>query len=229
MQMNNEYKELPVYSCHKIEKEIALTGQLTDHLWETAPVIQLVDVETGNAPEQRTEVRILYSESTLYIAFYCEDDYIWGTYYERDSPVYNEECVEVFINPAGSDHQYYELNVSPKNILFDACILSNRINQRADKDFTGLSGYDPDIETKVHVEGEPDLPGNGKYWSVEYAIPFKELYGAPNPVPLPGDRWRINLYRIDSPEKGKSRYYAWNPTGKIDFHRPWKFGILHFQ
>jgi hypothetical protein len=218
-----------VYTCHRIDREITVTGKIDDPLWKVADAIYLVDVETGKNPEQHTEVRLLYSGTRLYVAFHCQDDYIWGTYDQRDSPIYHEECVEVFLNPAGSDHQYYEINVSPKNTVFDACILTNRVNQKEAEGFTGLTDFDPAMTTKVHIEGELGIPGKGKYWSVEYAIPFCELFGAPNPVPVPGDQWRMNLYRIDSPEKGEPGYYAWNPTGKIDFHRPWKFGILRFN
>jgi len=218
-----------IYTCHKIDREIAVTGQINDPLWQLADTIQLVDVETGNSPDQQTEVRLLYSGTRLYIAFRCEDDYIWGTYEQRDSPVYQEECVEFFVNPSGSDHQYYEINVSPKNTVFDACILSNRVSHREAAEFKGLTDFNPDITTKVHIEGEPGIPGKGKFWSVEYAIPFSELFGAVNTIPVPGDQWRVNLYRIDSPERSAKRYYAWCPTGKVDFHRPWKFGILRFD
>ena len=226
--MNDQLSVLPVYQCKRIDREIEISGKIDDPLWKTAQTIRLVDNTTGGSPEQLTEVRILYSSSSLYISFYCEDDYIWGTHEERDSPIYNEECVELFINPASSKHQYYEINVSPKNTVFDACILNNRVAHREKEGFTGLTDFNPDIKTKVHIEGDVDIPGKGQYWSVEYAIPFKELFGAPNPIPVSGDRWRLNLYRIDSPVQGNVRYYAWSPTGKINVHLPWKFGILQF-
>ena len=226
--MKNKSENLPVYPCRKIDNDLKLSGKIDDPNWERAEVIRLVDTETGTPAEQLTEVRMLYSNISLFISFYCEDDYIWGTYEERNSPIYNEECVEVFLNPSSSDHQYYELDVSPKNTIFDACILSNRTNQRTEEGFTGLIDFNPEITTKVHIEGELGKPGKGRFWSVEYAIPFTELYGVPNLIPLPGDQWRINLYRIDSPRNGPFRYYAWSPTGKVDFHLPWKFGTLHF-
>jgi hypothetical protein len=227
--MNNRSNEVPVYLCKKIDKEIKISGRITDPEWKKAQKIKLVDNNTGGPAEQITEVRLLYSSSSLYISFYCEDDFIWGTYDERDSPIYNEECVEVFINPASCEHQYYEVNVSPKNTVFDACILTNRITQRENEGFTGLTEFNPDIKTKVHIEGAFGTPGKGRFWSVELAIPFKELFGAPNPIPLPGDKWRMNLFRIDSPKQGNVRYYSWSPTGKINFHLPWKFGILQFN
>jgi hypothetical protein len=222
-------RDLPVYPCKKTDNEITLTGRIDDPSWEKAEAINLVNNSTGETAKQITEARLLYTESSLYVAFYCEDDYIWGTMEERDDPIYEEECVELFINPSCSKHQYYEINVSPKNTLFDACILNNRQPQREKEKFTVLTGFNPTIRTEVHVEGEFGIPGKGNFWTVEYAIPFSELFGAPNPVPHPGDRWRLNLYRIDAPSKGNKRYYAWSPTGKINFHLPWKFGILQFM
>ena len=68
-----------------------------------------------------------------------------------------------------------------------------------------------------------------KGWSTEYAIPFSALVGSDNLSPHPGDEWRINLYRIDSPEPKRLEYYAWSPTGANDFHRPWCFGVLKFR
>ena len=118
--------DLPVYTCFKIDREIVLDGRLTDALWKKAPAVTLVKADSGAQADVRTEVRLLYSSTTLYIAFVCEDDYVWGTKTEPDADIYNEECVEVFLNPAGSPHQYYEINVSPRNVVFDACILNPR-------------------------------------------------------------------------------------------------------
>jgi hypothetical protein len=220
----------PVYACPRIEREIALDGRLSDPLWKTAPAVRLVFADSGEAADRPTEVRLLYSATTLYVGFVCQDDFVWGTKTEPDSDVYTEECVEVFLNPAGVPHQYYEINVSPKNVVFDACILNPRTPSDPGLKFTGLKDYHPEgLETRVHVDGELDKRGGAKSWTVEYAIPLSRLIGAPHIPPRKGDAWRMNLYRIDSPEPGRLKYYAWNPTEKIDFHRPWRFGILLFQ
>jgi len=70
---------------------------------------------------------------------------------------------------------------------------------------------------------------SAKGWSAEYAIPFAAIIGSDNLAPQPGEEWRINLYRIDSPEPGHLEYCAWSPTGANDFHRPWRFGVLKFN
>jgi hypothetical protein len=221
-------RELPVYQCKLIKREIQISGKIDDPAWEEASKIRLVDNVSGEQADQLTEVRILYSGTTLYISFFSEDDYIWGTHNRRDSPIFNEECVEVFLNPGNSNHQYFEINVSPRNTLFDACILSNRNEEKGKEKFIGLTEFNPEIRTLVHIEGEFGKPGKGCHWSVEYAIPFTELFGAANIIPQTGDQWRMNLYRIDCTREGISRYYAWSPTGIVDFHQPWKFGILEF-
>ncbi len=227
---SEEQTKLLLYNCYKIDREINLTGKLDDPLWRKAEVIELVNADNGKKPDVTTQVRLLYISKMLYIGFHCVDDYIWGTKTDHDADIYNEECVEVFLNPASSTYQYYELNVSPKNVVFDACILNRRSQSDPGAIFMGLREYHPeDMKTLVYVKGKLDKPGEAKYWNVEYAIPFKQLVGAQNVPPKAADKWRMNLYRIDFPNGELRKYYAWNPTKKIDFHRPWLFGILKFQ
>ena len=65
-------------------------------------------------------------------------------------------------------------------------------------------------------------------WTVEIAIPFNEFTTAPNIPPKAGDKWLMNLYRIDRPEDGNDEYSAWQPTGAEQYHLPDKFGELVF-
>jgi hypothetical protein len=222
--------ELPVYTCRKVDREIEMTGRLSDPLWHRAAAVDLVAADSGDKADRATVVRLLWSRTTLYIGFRSEDDFIWGTRTEPDSDIYREECVEVFINPSGYGHQYYEINVSPKNVVFDACILNGRLPDNPEARFIGLTQFHPEnLRTMVSVEGDVDRPGGAKSWTVEYAIPLSSLIGARHLPPRPGDEWRLNLYRIDAPDPKTRRYYAWSAPGLIDFHRPWRFGILRFE
>ncbi len=219
----------PIYECRQINSDIQMSGKVDDPLWRQAQVVKLVDPVSGEPGRFSTTAKLLYNSKCLYIAFECEDDYVWGTITGRDSAIFTEECVEVFICPSGKTRQYYELNVSPRNAIFDALILNGRSETgekgtglRTWKDFT-CEG----LETQVYINGELDKPG-AKGWSVEYAIPFSSILGADNLVPVSGEEWRINFFRIDSPVKGHLEFYAWSPTGANDFHRFWKFGTLKF-
>lgn len=66
-------------------------------------------------------------------------------------------------------------------------------------------------------------------WNVEIAIPFSEFITAENIPKKRGERWRVNLYRIDRPKDGRDEYTAWSPTGEMNFHLPEKFGELIFD
>lgn len=218
-----------VYECRQINTDIHLSGKADDPLWQQAQVANLVDPISGEQGRYVTTVKVLFNTRYLYIAFECEDNYVWGTKTGRDLAIFTEECVEAFICPSGKTRQYYELNVSPQNAIFDAFILNGRsisgergIGLRSWKDFT-CEG----METKVYIDGELGNPG-AKSWSVEYAIPFSSIIGSDNLVPVMGEEWRINFYRIDSPVKGQLEFYSWSPTGANDFHRFWKFGFLKF-
>ena len=215
--------------CKKINSDFEITGDLKNPAWKTANEFVLNDALEKLKPRFKSTVRTLYSNNFLYVGFFCEDDYVWGTHTDRDSAVYAEECVEIFLNPSSSSHQYYEINVSPKNIIFDACILNARSIKNEEDQFVGLAELDFKVVTKTYVEGKLDAPGEAKYWTAEYAIPLKELIGAPNCPPKSGDKWRANFYRIDYPKNGRQEHYAWNPVKVLSFHRPWEFGILEFE
>ena len=61
-------------------------------------------------------MRACWSESHLYVGFYCVDADIWGTYAARDDPLYEEEVVEVFLCPSGDLRHYFEIEVSPRRV-----------------------------------------------------------------------------------------------------------------
>jgi hypothetical protein len=86
------------------------------------------------------------------------------------------------------------------------------------------------LEGTVHVI-VPEFEGKINVAAREFSGDSfrRRLIGAPHIPPREGDAWRMNLYRIDSPEPGRQKFCAWNPTQKIDFHRPWRFGLLMFQ
>ncbi len=220
----------PEHICKKINKTLEITGRLDDPAWFTAEPIKLIDAISGNPGRFSTEVRLLYDDTFLHVGFQCEDTYVWGTITERDGPIWNEECVEVFVNPANVAHQYYEINVSPKNVIFDSVILNRRTIEKPNETFIGLTEWNPEgLITATHIRGAADVPGKAKGWTAEFAIPLTELIGAPNVPPLPGDEWPINFYRIDSPEKDQREHYAWSQTGRAAFHLPWRFGIIKFE
>jgi len=218
----------PQYRCQRINRDLVLSGKVDDPLWQTAEAVVLTDPITGDPKRYQTTARLLYNAQYLYIGFQCEDEYVWGTYTERDSPIFTEECVEAFICPSGKVRQYYEINVSPRNTIFDTFILNGKENGGEHQMISLMEYTCPGLLTAIHIDGELGVPG-ARGWSVEYALPFRSLIGHDHLIPEPGDEWRLNLYRIDSLQRDKLDLYAWATVGKNDFHRPEYFGTLLFQ
>jgi len=222
-------KSRQVYRCHRVSRELRISGRIDDPLWKKAEVVRLKDTRRGATPRYRTEARLLHSRTALYVAFHCDDEYVWGTCRHRDEMLSDEECVELFISPSGEMFHYYELNVSPKNVVFDSVVI-NRLNRRDVRRGTTWSNWwdARSMKTRTYIKGKADTPGGAEFWRAEYRIPFVELAGAVRIPPWIGEQWLMNLYRIDAPSRIAPEYYAWCPTGIIDFHTPWNFGLLKF-
>ena len=229
--------ELPQYDCVRIDGEIKIDGTLTDAAWGSADVIELLTTDTGEKPRQSTEVRLLWNSEYLYVGFLCYDQDIWGTIRERDGNIYDEEVVEVFLDPDCDLRAYIELEVSPLNTLFDAFVVNGKSHGQEmhvlrDWDSETLQhavSVDGTAKTTAPADRGASISPPDTSWSCEIAVPFEDLLTAPNIPPKAGDVWRMNLYRIDRGKtEAEDEYTAWSPTRKIDYHRPQHFGSLRF-
>ncbi len=218
----------PEYVCRRAERPIEINGDLSKPEWCGVEAVPLVDVVTGSPPLQATTARMLYDDEHLYFAFHAADKDIWSTFRKRDDALYEQEVVEMFVDPYGFGKVYYEFNVSPHNVVFDAVILNRTVPPDGVRDIVGLREWDcRGLRTAVLVDGELDTRRPvSRCWDVEAAVPVREL-APPSWPPRPGDTWRLNLYRIDRGAAG-DEYQAWSPTGRVDFHVPWRFGRLVF-
>lgn len=221
---------MPTCHCRHIAAPLEVAGRLSDPRWQMAETLELTDPVTGRPHPDRVSARLLYSDTHLYIGFTCADAYVWATLTGRDTAVWTEECVEVFLCPSGKTRNYYEININPLNTVFDTFILNGRPENGEGWDVMSfVEAYTcKGLETAVFVDGELGQPGAGG-WTAEYAIPFASLIGGDTLTPCPGDQWRMNLCRIDRPPDSPIRHYSWATIGKVDFHLPWHFGTLVFQ
>src|SRR5581483_8361662 len=80
-----------------------------DSAWENASLITPLWLADGSSPAtQATRVRVCFDDIALYVRFDCDDRDIWGTFTQRDEPIYDEEVVEVFLASGADDpHNYF--------------------------------------------------------------------------------------------------------------------------
>ncbi|HWB60698.1 MAG TPA: carbohydrate-binding family 9-like protein [Chthoniobacteraceae bacterium] len=180
--------------------------------WRGIEPVHLKENVGGGQPAQATWFKTAWTEAELRVLFHATDNDAWATHTAHDAPLYEEEVVEVFLDPAGDLQSYFEIEVNPLNAVCDLVLRRTRGGLR--KDF----GW--------HCEGlKTSVNKTANAWTVEIAIPFASL--APG-LPSPGKPWRANFYRIDRPKNARWELSAWSPTGRELFHVPEQFGYLDF-
>ena len=210
----------PEYEVLRAQTPIRVDGILDDAAWSKTPLLgPFVNNHDGSASPLVTEVRVLYDDKFLYFASRFVDDNIWATMKRRDEHLWTEEVVEVFLQADPRQTSYIELEVNPLGALIDIFLLDIR------KPLHYESWNSEKIQWAVHVDGTVDGKPGDKEWTCEIALPMEDIVPAPNIPPKPGDRWRLNMYRVEQlPDKAM---LAWSPTGK-DFHQPARFGDIVF-
>ncbi len=223
--------DLPRYVCRYSSEAPRVDGRLDEPAWQRAAVMELVRADNGSAPRQPTTVRAFWTDNHLCIGFQCVDNDIWAATDQHDGDIYEHEVVEVFVDSNLDGKSYLELEVSPNNTVLDMFVL----NPGGGRRFQAMREYESaGLMTATTLEGSL---GSGKGrgavgdrgWTVEIAIPFESLVLASDLPPLPGQKWRWNLYRIDRPATDKDEYSAWSPTVQINYHQPERFGWLIFS
>lgn len=199
----------PTYKALKMAKAPTLDGKLDE--WTSVRPTAKFKQPDGRPLNKayETSARITWDDTHLYVAYETKDDDIRNTHTANDSTLWEGDVVEMFVQPAGSA-AYYEFQWTPAKATFDAKFTGHRKpawQEAAKWNAGGKNG--------VMLDGSVNSDeGADKSWTVEAAIPFSALGGAPKP----GATWTINLYRIDSKGTHNLAFMgAWAPVGG-DFH-----------
>ncbi len=204
-------KEFPVATCHRRSLG-PLTADETSIFWRGVEPVHLRENLTAEEPRQRTVVKLAWNADEFRLLFQAEDTHAWATLTTRDAPLYEEEVIEVFLDPVGDHECYFEFEVNPLNAVLDLVLRRSRAGYRRD-----FSWDCEALETRVRKHADR--------WIAELSIPFRSLIAQP---PLAGAKWRANFCRIDRPPGIERELSAWAPTRLNTFHVPERFGTLIF-
>ena len=111
------------YRCLRAEGSPgAIDGDLGKAFWRQGEWIEdFHDIEGDSRPRpwKRTRVKLLWTDEALFLAARLEDDTIWATVKERDSIIYVDNDLELFLAPQDSSHRYYELEINAAGTVWD--------------------------------------------------------------------------------------------------------------
>ena len=181
----------------KIQRDINLTGKLSDPLWKSAPTVECpFEVQPGeNTPaNQRTFVKILYNSRFIYFGFVCADktpSTIRAHISDRDN-IFNDDFVFVAIDTYEDNQRAYEFVANPYGIQGDLMRTGN--NEDASWDAVWYS------------KGTVNDTG----YVVEIAVPFKSIHFPSNKL----QNWTVALIR-NFPRASRQQF-SWTPFDRND-------------
>ncbi len=235
------------YLCRETDVAIVIDGNLDDIPWATAPWSDpFVDIEgPGKKPPKfLTKTRMLWDQQYLYVGALLLDPNLWGTMKKRDSVIYYDNDFEIFIDPDGNNHQYYELEINTLGTEWDLRLEKPYRDGGPAIDSWDISG----LKTAVYHEGSVNDPSDTDIlWTVEMAIPWQALgeFTERAAPPEYEDIWRINFSRVQWKLKIQNGKYVkgidsktgkhfpecnwvWSPQGLIAMHYPEMWGEVMF-
>ena len=175
-----------------------------------------------------TSFRALWTADGLALRYDVTDPSPWHTLTRRDERLWNEEVVELFLDVGATGRSYAEIEWNPVNAVVDLWV--DRPENRYDKEWDAAG-----LESRVHPR--KDSAGRTSGWTVTSILPWRALAAKAPPgtalPPVPGDRWRFNVFRIERPGGPKepekdAQLLAWSPTGHRSFHVPLAFREMVF-
>lgn len=202
-----------------------IDGRLDDAVWaHAARTERFVDTMSGAQASPEASARMAWDDEALYVAFEVADELLRSRFEGHDAHLWEEDAVELMIDPDGDGRSYVELQVSPTNLVFDTWFDARRVPQPF-----GHVRWSSELRSAVSTSGTPNDDEADEGWIAEIAIPWRTLgsIGVPAGTPRSGETWRVALYVLDARERGQAGV-GWSPPMIGDFHVPDRFGRVVF-
>ncbi len=237
------------YVCQRSDGRITIDGKLDEPAWQQAARTEsFVDIQGSMrpvAPRHDTGARMLWDDKYFYVGARLEEPHVWASIAERNAVIFHDNDFEVFIDPDGDCHSYYEFEINALNAVWNL-FLDRPYKHGGNAKIREMPGQ----LSQVYVHGTlNDASDQDAFWSVEIAFPWAtmtEHANCPCP-PREGDTWRVGLSRVQwrhtlqdgryvrVPARGQETddnredNWVWSPQGVINMHRPETWGTVQFS
>ena len=197
----------------------SLDGDLSE--WAAVPRTEaFVGTMDGTSGSPEAYARFGWDAQFFYVAFEIGDPWLVSHGEHLDDHLWEEDCAEIMVDPDGDGLAYTEMQVSPRNVVFDT-----RYDSRRQPQPFGHVDWSSHLEARVVTHGEVNDDEGDDGYVVELRIPWSAF---DVPAPHPRDTWRVALYALDTRESGPWAS-GWSPPLEGDFHVPARFGRVTFR
>ena len=235
-----------VYICERLRGSPVIDGRINEEEWKGSEWTEdFVDITGGGEyPPLRTQARMAWDDEYFYVAARLEEPHISATLTEHDAVIWHDNDFEVFIDPDGDTHEYYEIEINAAGTIFDLFLVKPYRDGGPALHHWDIAG----LKKAVGIEGTLNDPSDRDAgWEVEMAIPWIVLAECANKAapPSEGDVWRINFSRVEwktvveggryvkatDSETGKpyaESNWTWTAQGLVNMHYPERWGYVLF-
>jgi len=236
------------YVCYRTPSPLTIDGKLDETAWAAASWSDpFVDIEGDVRPRPRvpTRMKMLWDDQYFYVAADMEEPDVWATLTTRDSVIFQDNDFELFVDPDGDTHAYYELEVNVLGTPWDLMLLKPYRDGGRAIDAWDIAGLEVGIDARGTVNRPRDRDDG---WTVELAMPWEVLSEAATAgkPPQPGEQWRVNFSRVEwqlgivdggyakvlkpgSNQPLPENNWVWSPQGAINMHMPERWGYVQFS
>ena len=192
------------YEALRTAGQITIDGKLDEPSWLNAPRSpKFVDLISGKAAIHDTQAAVMWDDEFLYVGYWIEEPFVRGKFTERDSPIYEDNDVELFV--AGKD-AYYEFEINSLGTIYEGLFVWQDAfeakgyskfpeldQKRAEVKFQPFNGVGltthprgkrwaylkwdfPQLKSAVHIDGTlNDDSDRDRGWTVELALPWSGM------------------------------------------------------
>ena len=164
--------KLPVVVCPRVLEAPIMDGNIDSAEWAAAGRLsEFVLLGGRSMPRLPSRVYVLHTRKALYIAAQLEDSNpadLVANATDRDGSVYEDDCLELFVDMEGTRQHYAHLAVNSLGTKFDAY------------DHDSAENFDWNVMAAINNTG----------WAVEIELPF-----AGEIPPRDGEVWNIGVCR----------------------------------
>lgn len=232
------------YVAYKAIGDFVIDGRAEEVPWQAAQWSdKYIDIEGAKAPKYATRMKMTWDDRYLYLFAELKEPHIWGDLKQKDTIIFYNNDFEIFIDPDGDTHNYYEFEMNALNTIWDLFLSKPYRNHGKI-----LGGWDfKGLKSAVHHDGSLNDPSDvDEGWSVEVAIPwsFDTAPGGTTQVPE-NEFWRMNFSRVNwdfdlvdgkyarkKDQQGTflpEYNWVWSPQGVINMHEPEHWGYVYFS
>lgn len=193
-------EQLYHYTSRRVNTPVTIDGNLEKSVWQSAEKSRpFVDLVSGEAAFLETRIASLWDDDNLYIAFWIAEPQVRARITQRDSFIWFENDVEVFI--AGEDC-YYEFEMNALNTIYEVLFIYQDALKRGSRFFDmpefDLYTRDVDVLSGFQDAGRWGKHHRGKRWAfMDYDFPglktAVKIDGSLNEARQCGKGWTAEL------------------------------------